>query len=235
MQEKFGLDFRIVDTEYLKDMRRRQGLHANPWTSHPLLITSIDWAKQGEGLRLLRDLLPPQVTHPRKFDLLIVDEAHNVAPTTGPYPIESQRTRLVKMVAPHHQHKLFLTATPHNGDRRSFAALLELLDDRRFSREIWQREVDPKSEEQFQKRLAPIFVRRLKSDLAPRGMSSQLRGHFAAGIVLPHRILRGEKPGDLPVQLPAVKFEMAVNVKTAKALGLTVPQSILLGADEVIE
>ena len=61
-----------------------------------------------------------------------------------------------------------------------------------------------------------------------------LRDLYRRGAGYVDRILRGARPSELPVQLP-VKFEMAVDVKTAKAFCLTVPQSILVRADEVVE
>ncbi len=73
MRDKFGLDFRIVDTNYLKWLRRTRGIHANPWTSYPRLITSIDWAKSGEPLRAMKDALPLHPTYPRRFDILVLD------------------------------------------------------------------------------------------------------------------------------------------------------------------
>lgn len=156
MQEKFGLEFRIVDTKYLQDLRRERGIHANPWTSFPRLITSMDWIKDGEALRFMRSALPTRPTYPRTFDILVVDEAHNVAPSgSGSYALESQRTRLIRTLAPHFEHRMFLTATPHNGYEESFTSLLELLDDQRFARTLMPDE----------KQLQRVMVRRLKTDL----------------------------------------------------------------------
>lgn len=156
MLEKFGLEFRIVDSDYIKSLRRERGIHSNPWTSFPRLITSMDWAKNGEGLRLFKDILPTHVTYPRKFDILVVDEAHNVAPSAASrYAVESQRTKLMRLISPHFSHRLFLSATPHNGYQESFTSLLELLDDQRFARTISPDE----------KQLEKVMVRRLKHDI----------------------------------------------------------------------
>jgi phosphatidylserine/phosphatidylglycerophosphate/cardiolipin synthase-like enzyme len=63
-----------------------------------------------------------------------VDEAHAIAPSgRGRYATDSLRTLAIRTLAPHAEHKLFLTATPHNGYRESFTALLELLDSQRFA------------------------------------------------------------------------------------------------------
>jgi len=156
MLEKFGLEFKIVNSDYVRQLRRDRGIHANPWTSFPRLIASVDWIKSGEPLRMFKDVLPVGAVYPRKFDMLVIDEAHNIAPSgSSNYTLESQRTKMVRTIAPHFQHKLFLTATPHNGYTQSFTSLLELLDDQRFSRNILPNE----------KQLSQVMVRRLKTDL----------------------------------------------------------------------
>lgn len=160
MRDKFGLEFRIVNSELMRDLRRRRGIHVNPWTHFPRLITSIDYLKRDRPLRLFREALPAgdEPTYPRRFDLLLIDEAHNVAPMgSGHYALDSQRTAAIRLLAPHFEHKLFLTATPHNGYVESFSALLELLDNQRFARGI-----PPEPEA-----LRRVMVRRLKTELPP--------------------------------------------------------------------
>src|ERR1022692_793918 len=159
MRDKFGLEFRIVDAELLRDLRRSRGLYANPWTHYPRLIVSIDWLKRERPMRLLREVLPVVPKYPRTFDMLVVDEVHTCAPSTrGRYAVDSLRTQAIRTLAPHCENRLFLSATPHNGYLESFTALLELLDDQRFARGVRPSEAQ----------LARIMVRRLKRDLPPK-------------------------------------------------------------------
>src|SRR5438270_2478360 len=161
MRDKFGLEFRIVDSELMRDLRRKRGIHVNPWSHFPRLITSIDFLKRERPLRLFKETLPQEgeSLYPRRYDVLIVDEAHNAAPSgRGRYATDSLRTQAVRRLAPHFEHKLFLSATPHNGYPESFTALLELLDNQRFARSI------PPDRRQLQ----AVMVRRLKSELPPK-------------------------------------------------------------------
>ena len=91
------------------------------------------------------------------FDLQILDEAHHVAPAAPRqrYAVDSQQTKLIRWLAPHFEHRLFLSATPHNGHSNSFSALLEILDPQRFCRGV---PVTPKHRDE-------VIVRRLKEDI----------------------------------------------------------------------
>lgn len=158
MLEKFGLDFAVVDTALIKRLRRERGLYANPWTHFPRLITSMDYVKRDYPLRMFREAVAHEGARPglRDFDILIVDEAHNAAPSgSGHFALDSQRTQALREIGKHFEHKLFLTATPHNGYKESFSALLELLDDQRFARSVTP---DPAQ-------LRTVMVRRLKSEI----------------------------------------------------------------------
>jgi superfamily II DNA or RNA helicase len=152
LEERFGLVFEILDRAYLTRMRRERGFGVNPWRTHSRFLVShnllID-PVYGDPLReWLGALLPGS--------LLILDEAHHAAPASGGrYGIETKFTRAIRDIASRFEHRLFLSATPHNGHSNSFSTLMEILDPYRFTRGVKLR---PKA-------LEEIMVRRLKEDI----------------------------------------------------------------------
>jgi superfamily II DNA or RNA helicase len=175
MRDKFGLEFTIVNSELMAKVRRTHGLHANPFLMYPRVIVSMAWLPQVRAQRLLRDVYA-QATNPKSakryaFDILVVDEAHHVAPSSPSaiaggrgYAVDTQRTVAVRQLADKCEHRLFLSATPHNGHPESFTALLEMIDSRRFSRGAL---LDAGA-------LKDITVRRLKRDLAGKGFKNRV-------------------------------------------------------------
>ena len=166
MREKFGLEFEIVNSELMARVRRSHGLNANPFRLFPRVIVSMAWLPSLRAQRLLRDVFADVrdtgTARRYAFDILIVDEAHHVAPAspTGVsgfrgYAVDSDRTIATRALAERCEHRLFLSATPHNGYSESFTALMEMIDGRRFKRGA---SLDERA-------LRDIAVRRLKADL----------------------------------------------------------------------
>ncbi|HUZ52131.1 MAG TPA: DISARM system SNF2-like helicase DrmD [Streptosporangiaceae bacterium] len=172
MAEKFGLDFTAVDADLLKQLRRTHGLAANPFRVYPLTIVSMSWLRGPRCQRLLDEVLDDDdLTTHRPFDLLIVDEAHHVAPAAPQqaYAVDSQQTKAVRRLARHFEHRLFLTATPHNGYTESFTALLEVIDPQRFVRGMTP---DGKARD-------AVVVRRLKDTIVNEDGSPKFPGRDA--------------------------------------------------------
>ncbi|MCC7338743.1 MAG: DEAD/DEAH box helicase [Pirellulaceae bacterium] len=152
LEARFGLTFEILDKEYMNRVRRERGFSVNPWSTHTRFLISHRLLIDETYVGPLRDYLG--TFYPGS--LLILDEAHHAAPASGQkYAIDSQITRAVRDLAPRFEHRLFLSATPHNGHSNSFSALLEILDPQRFCRGV---EVEKKHRED-------VIVRRLKEDI----------------------------------------------------------------------
>jgi superfamily II DNA or RNA helicase len=157
MLEKFSLSFDVVDRQETHRLRKRLGLDANPWRTFPRIITSYHYLRQEDVLREFDAACKqPEGAAQLPWDLLIVDEAHNLMPAS--FGDDSDLTKMLRWLSPLFEHKLFLTATPHNGHTRSFSGLLELLDPVRFHRTSEFTEAE-------KERISQVVVRRLKREI----------------------------------------------------------------------
>ena len=163
--EKFSLRFEVVDRHRTDLARRQLGMDANPWRSFDRIVASYHYLRQPDVReQFLSACRTPEGSPHLPWDLLIVDECHNLMPS--PFGEDSELCRTLGIVAPRFEHRLFLSATPHNGHTRSFTGLLEMLDPVRFTRTA---EMNPA----MRRRVQDVVIRRLKreinaGDSAPR-------------------------------------------------------------------
>ena len=178
LEERFGLIFEILDRAYVSRMRRERGFGVNPWRTHSRFLVSHNLLIDSAYTDPMREWLGPMLSG----SLLILDEAHHAAPSSGGrYGIETRFTRAIRDLSPRFEHRLFLSATPHNGHSNSFSTLLELLDPYRFTRGI---KIRGKGD------LEEVMVRRLKEDIR------QVQGGF------PQRNVERNVIDDLPDTAP---------------------------------
>ena len=160
MKSKFALPFDVIDRQSTQKLKRTLGIDANPWRTSARAITSYHYLKQPDVLEQFVSAAQraENSTH-LPWDMLVVDEAHNLMPS--PFGEDSDLCQMLRSITPFFEHRLFLTATPHNGRTRSFSGLLELLDPVRFSQTD---ELKPAERDRIQQ----VVVRRLKREINER-------------------------------------------------------------------
>lgn len=152
MATRFGLGFELYNRAFVQRRRQDRGFGVNPWLTHSRFVISYQTLRRPEYEAPLAAML----AEGERKTLLILDEAHTAAPASSSrYAVPSDTTRVVQQLAPYFDHRLFLSATPHNGHSNSFSTLLSLLDRQRFTRGV----------KPDQRALEQVMVRRLKSDL----------------------------------------------------------------------
>jgi superfamily II DNA or RNA helicase len=157
MEEKFALRFDVIDREETHELQKRLGLDANPWRTFPRIVSSYHYLRQPDILEQFHAASKQQEGLAQlPWDLLIVDEAHNLSPSN--FGDDSDLSKMLRTISPWFEHKLFLTATPHNGHTRCFSGLLEQLDPVRFTQTA---EFTPQEKDQ----VSQCVVRRLKSEI----------------------------------------------------------------------
>jgi superfamily II DNA or RNA helicase len=160
MWDKFSLPFDLVDREETHALRRRLGMDANPWRSHSRIIASYHYLRQEDVLeQFLAACRPVEGSPHLPWDLLIVDECHNLMPSA--FGEASDLCRMLRLLAPQFEHRLFLSATPHNGRTRCFSGLLEILDPVRFSQTDTLKPAE-------RERVQQVVIRRLKREINAR-------------------------------------------------------------------
>jgi superfamily II DNA or RNA helicase len=187
LRRKFNLDFKVIDSDSTFKLRRDLGIDTNPWKAFPRIITSMDYLRMPDVLQqfLSASGAGPDAestggrTSPHApWHLLIVDECHHFAPQSGSRA--SQRTQMLREIRFLFEHRIFASATPHNGKTVCFTGLLELLDPIRFQMTV---EMEPQDKDN----LAEVRIRRLKDDINKQS----LRPPFAEQL----------DPVALPIQL----------------------------------
>ena len=160
MWDKFSLHFDLIDRAETHKLRKRLGMDANPWRSFGRIIASYHYLRQEDVLeQFLAACRSPEGSPHLPWDLLIVDECHNLMPSS--FGDDSDLCRMLRILAPRFEHRIFLSATPHNGHTRCFTGLLEILDPVRFSQ---TNELNPAEKE----RIKQLVLRRLKREINAR-------------------------------------------------------------------